>query len=1100
MISRVVRKPADANKTRQRPSLASISDRGMCCLATCCWLWFALTVPIVGAGEIDAAAPLLSRFCTDCHGVDSLEAHLNLEQLAAQPDFATQFGAWEKVIERLKDGAMPPADALQPTEDERQTLIASIGAGLEDYINQHAGDPGRVVMRRLTSAEYAYSIEDLAGLELIDPHDFMNDAVGGAGFTNAGEAQFIEDAALERYLEAAKKVAAHAVIGAGPLTFDIDPGMTGRELSAIRRIQEIYRSHGFRTAAGEGGEPFGLDLYPKAFYIAWRYQHRNSLGRPEAALADLARENGLEPRFAEYIDSVLSAPSHAFPTSEVVAQWRELPSPDGASDDAIRQACGQVYDRLHYWQHLLASASSDEEEAPVLADGNVELASERSFKATLDWPDDAQSATFEISVLPVAKSDAKPLVVWRNPRLRFRRDRKWTRYEPLRRVLSAKSADELQFGRHPAGAKIDDNDFALASIEKLVLEFAVPAGATSAQLIVNAKLDVEYGEECVVRCTISDGANPGETAASTGVYSALLADPGGEAYRWLKPGIEEFARKLPEISHREPAPSDRDPIPAPFDGTYNSAERNHFHAKLKYHRDDRFLVQYLLDDATRRRLDQAWADLLTSFDYYDEFYRVVARKYQLPADLRVSDFDAAWIASLPAESRAFVERLHDDYVAAERALAAAEPEHVAQALQFAARAWRRPLSHDEENRLRAFYARLRQEDEMQHEPALRLLLARILVAPAFLYRYESPPPSPAEAPLSDWELASRLSYFLWSSIPDDELRQAAASGRLHDPEALADQARRMLGDPKAQRFAAEFFGQWFGFYRFDKYRGIDGVRFPEFNDSLKQAMYDEAVSFFTYIVREDRPPGEMLFADYAFVNAQLARHYGLPANDLERPAKVDATGPYHRGGLLRLGAVLTITSAPLRTSPVKRGDWILRRVLGMPVPPPPADAGSIAADDVQADGLTLRQRLDAHRRHATCANCHARIDPLGFALENYDNIGRWRERYRDERPIDTSGVLSDGTEISGSSGLLGYLKEHEQQFHRTLSARLLGYALGRAELASDRPLLNEMAGELKQGGKFSDSVARVVSSKQFRYQRGAELANATVSSRPGEEP
>jgi hypothetical protein len=244
----------------------------------------------------------------------------------------------------------------------------------------------------------------------------------------------------------------------------------------------------------------------------------------------------------------------------------------------------------------------------------------------------------------------------------------------------------------------------------------------------------------------------------------------------------------------------------------------------------------------------------------------------------------------------------------------------------------------------------------------------------------------------------------------------------------------------------------------------------------------------------------MLFADYAFVNAQLARHYGLPANDSDRLLKTTATGQYHRGGLLRLGAVLTVTSAPLRTSPVKRGDWILRRVLGTPVPPPPADAGSIAADDVQADRLTLRQRLDAHRRNATCANCHARIDPLGFALENYDTIGRWRERYRDEQPIDTSGMLSDGTEISGSSGLLDYLKAHEQQFHRTLSARLLGYALGRAELASDRPLLNDMAGELKRDGTFSALAAKVVSSEQFRYRRGAEPESATVTPRDGEQP
>ena len=1065
-----------------------------------CILWPAIMAATAHAGDFKAAAPLIARFCADCHGADNPEAHLNLEQQRARPDFATQFRTWERVIERLKDGQMPPPESPQPSAQERADLIGAVAQGLNSYISEHAGDPGRVVMRRLTSAEYAYSIEDLTGLHLIDARDFVNDAVGGAGFTNAGEAQFIEDAALERYLEAAKKTAAHAVIGAGPLAFDSDPGMTGRELSAIRRIQEIYRRHGFRTGAGEGGEPFGLELYPQAFYVAWQFRHRELLGQPEVMLADLARKNGLEPRFAEYIHSVLSAPAHSFPTSEIAAPWNALPKPDAAAAESVRDACSKIYERLRNWQHMLASASSDEEEAAVLADGNIDLTSERSFKAVLDWPDDARTATFELSVLPVAKNEAKPLVVWRNARMRFRRDRKWTRYEPLRALLSAQSAANIQFGRHPAGVEIAKDDFVLGNADQLVMEFAVPPGATSAQLVVDAVLDTEHGDECVARCTISDGANPGETAASTGTYSALLADAGGETYQWLKPGIEEFARQLPEISHREPAPSDRDPIPVPFDGTYNSAERNHFHAKIKYHRDDQFLVRYLLDDATRGRLDQAWADLLTSCDYYDEFYGVVARKYQLPADHRVADFDATWIASLPAEPRAIVERLHNDCLAAHRALEAAAPQHVEQALEFAARAWRRPLKAAEQDRLRAFYSGLRQNNQIEHEPALRLLLARILVSPAYLYRYEAPPSSSDVAPLSDWELAGRLSYFLWSSIPDDELRQAAATGRLHDSEALVDQARRMLRDPKARRLAAEFFGQWFGFYRFDQYRGIDGARFPEFGDSLKQAMYDEAVSFFAYIVCEDRPVSEMLFADYVFADAQLARHYGLPATDAERLVKVDGTGQYQRGGLLRLGAVLTVTSAPLRTSPVKRGDWILRRVLGTPVPPPPADAGSIAADDVQADGQTLRQRLETHRRNATCANCHARIDPLGFALENYDAIGRWREQYRNEQPIDAAGVLNDGAEISGPAGLLDYLKEREPQFHQTLSARLLGYALGRAELASDRQLLNDMAGDLKRGGKFSDLVARLVSSKQFLYRRGSESTSEAVSPRAGEQP
>lgn len=1069
--------------------------------AVAAWLSAALLIGTTSrAGELDAAAPLLTHFCTHCHGAETPEAHINLQQLSARPAFATQFRTWEKVIARVKEGKMPPADSEQPSEMQRKELVDAIALGLEAYISEHAGQPGRIAMRRLTSAEYSYSIEDLTGRQLIDPQGFVSDAVGGEGFTNVGDVQFVQDATLERYLEAAKKVASHAVIGAGPLSFGADPGKTGRELSAIRRIQQIYRSHGFRTAAGEGGEPFGLELYPRAFYVAWRFYHRQALGQSDATLADLARQNELEPRFAEYIHAVLTAPESSFPTSEIVKQWRELPGPDKISEQAASKTCDRIYERLRSWQHLLASASSDEEEAPVLTAGAVELTSERSFKATLDWPDDAAVATLELSVLPVANSAARPLVLWRNARLRFRRERKWTDYEPLRRVLSTKSSAALQFGRHPAGAEIDGNDFVLGATESLLLEFPVPAGATSAQLIVDVLLDGKHGDECVVRCTVSDGVNPGETAASTGTYSALLADPDGANYRWLKPGIEEFASKLPEISHREPAPSDRDPIPAPVDGTYNSVERNHFHATIKYHRDDRFLVQHLLDDATRRRLDQAWADLVTSFDYHDEFFRVVAKKYGLPTDRRLAELDADWIATLPAEPRAFVERLHNGYVAAQHALEAAESQHVGQALAFAERAWRRPLSVTEQERLRAFYSSLRQNAELEHAPALRLLLARVLVAPAFLYRAESPPVSTAEAPLTDWELASRLSYFLWSSVPDDELRRAAADGRLHEPAALADQARRMLRDSKARRLAAEFFGQWLGFYRFDNHRGIDAGRFAEFTDSLKRSMHEEAVCFFAHIVQQDRPVGEMLFADYTFADGQLARHYGLPASEAQQAEKVEEVGQYHRGGLLRLGAVLTVTSAPLRTSPVKRGDWILRRVLGTPVPPPPADAGSIAADDVQSDGHTLRQRLEAHRREASCVNCHSRMDPLGFALEHYDPIGRWRTQYRDDQPIDASGVLNDGVEISGTEGLLDYLKGRQQQFHQVLSSRLLGYALGRAELASDRPLLKEMTDELATGGKFADLVAKIVSSRQFRFRSGGDPTSEPDASAAGVQP
>jgi hypothetical protein len=250
-------------------------------------------------------------------------------------------------------------------------------------------------------------------------------------------------------------------------------------------------------------------------------------------------------------------------------------------------------------------------------------------------------------------------------------------------------------------------------------------------------------------------------------------------------------------------------------------------------------------------------------------------------------------------------------------------------------------------------------------------------------------------------------------------------------------------------------------------------------------MYDEAVSFFEHIIREDRPVREILFADYTFVSAPLARHYGIDATEIpeDRHVLVADVAGQHRGGLTAMAAVLAVTSAPLRTSAVKRGDWVLRRVIGTPVPPPPADAGSIPADEALTDGLTVRQRLEAHRTDRACINCHARIDPLGFALEHYDPIGRWRDRYRDGQSIDASGVLSDGRKIDGLAGLREYLRQEEPKFQRNLCSKLLGYALGRAELASDRPLIEAMLSDLAEEGGFSDLVVHIVTSRQFRYRR-----------------
>ncbi len=336
-------------------------------------------------------------------------------------------------------------------------------------------------------------------------------------------------------------------------------------------------------------------------------------------------------------------------------------------------------------------------------------------------------------------------------------------------------------------------------------------------------------------------------------------------------------------------------------------------------------------------------------------------------------------------------------------------------------------------------------------------------------------------------------------MPDDELRRAAAAGELTNSDELRKQAKRMLADPKARRLATEFFGQWLGFYRFDQFKGVDTSRFPEFTQDVKSAMYEEAVSFFEYVVRNDRPVSDLLLANYTFLNAPLAKYYGISKEipSKEKLQLVEGAEAFHRGGLLRLGAILTATSAPLRTSPVRRGDWVLRRILGTAVPPPPPDAGSIPADDKLFGGLSVRERLQVHKRNATCATCHSRIDPLGFPLEHYDSTGRWREKYSDGKAIDDFGELSEQKRIDGINGLLDYLSQHQEEVQRTLAHKLTGYSLGRTLQLSDRPLIDRLAAMRGDAG-LSQLVGEIVASKQFRKSR-RRYADAPAT-RPATQP
>lgn len=1071
-------------------------------------IWLAVAAGALYAADASpaAGAPAFRQYCFSCHGKTAMGG-INLEQLTSHTSLGENFRQWEKVATALEEKRMPPAKMPQPSDAARGHAVQWIRAKLDDYIQKNAGDPGAVTVRRLTSGEYSYTIQDLTGLDLKFDREFASDSVGGEGFTNFGDVQFMQDANLERYLETAKRVANHAVLGSGPLQFYADPGKSGFELSAINRIQDIYRANGFRAAAGEGGKPYGLERYSKAFYAAWRYQHRQALREPNATLEQLAAREGLSSRFVQHLWSVVQQEAPTYPSSEVVKRWKDLPAPkDSSVDKVVRARCEEIQKFLIDWPRWLFAAGSlaaggaGDERALVISEATLPASATHKLRFNVRGRRQKTAKIFLTAVSVNLSSKDKPVVIWRNAAVRIRRGDRTnpaavpqagsqqrplpnTPQQPLQSVLDTQSIFKLNFGKLPDGSPIGEQDFASTGDAPLALDIILPDDAVGVELQVEAAMAPGQAGDAVARLTISGN----EEVRGRPIW-ALLANPESAGFKEWRSNVLAFASNLPQVSHGEPTPSDNDPIPAPFNNTYNQPERDYYHYKVKYYRTDKFLVEKVLDDATRLALDQAWSDLRASFEYHDALMRFVAQKYKVDLhEKTIATLNEADIAAMPEEPRKYIAPVLAEYKAMTEFQRSARPGHVEDCVRFAAKAWRRPLTETEKQNLRVFYNKARQGPELDHAKAVRALLTRILVAPAFLYRLEQPAKLAGARALSDWEMASRLSYFLWSSAPDDELRRAAAAGELSNPRQLQGQVKRMLADSKARRFSTEFFGQWLGFYRFDQYRGVDTTRFPEFTDDVKSAMYDEAVSFFEHVVRKDRPVREILSADYTFLNKALAKHYGIKKEiKSDQPQLVEGANEFQRGGLLRLGAVLTATSAPLRTSPVKRGDWVLRRVLGTPTPPPPADAGSIPADDKSFGGMSVFERLEAHKRNPTCASCHVRIDPLGFPLERYDAVGRWRDQYQDGKPIQDSSMTGE-TKIAGVDGLLDYLTKQEPQVLRTMSNKLIGYALGRTVLASDQPLVERM---MKAGGDatFSSLAAEIVTSRQFRYRREREPA------------
>jgi hypothetical protein len=541
-----------------------------------------------------------------------------------------------------------------------------------------------------------------------------------------------------------------------------------------------------------------------------------------------------------------------------------------------------------------------------------------------------------------------------------------------------------------------------------------------------------------------------------------------------------------------------------------------FHSMTGYFRDDAPLSELILDAQGQRELDTLWRefDFITSAPMRQHtsfiwFERTDSRFMRDP------DFDFARAEDKDATSEAKIKQLAEVYLAkarrngasdvaigaiedhfriisasirrVEEARRAAEPSHVAYLQDFAERAYRRPLSAFERDEIAAFYRSLREKDGLSHEDAVRDTVVGVLMSPHFCYRIDLPAVGTGVRPLSDHALASRLSYFLWSSMPDRELLERAAAADLSRPEVLVAQARRMLRDDRVRGLATEFGGNWLDFRRFEEHNSVDRERFKSFNDELRKAMFEEPIRFFIDVVREDRPVLDFLEAKHTFVNPALARHYGMPDPGVgpDDWVRADDARRYGRGGLPPMAVFLTKNAPGLRTSPVKRGYWVVRRLLGEAIPAPPAQVPELPADEAKLGDLTLRETLARHRADKSCAGCHERFDAIGLAFEGYGPVGELRTIDLGGRPVDTHATFPGGGEGTGVEGLFRYLREHRQaEFIENLCRKLLAYSLGRSLLPSDDATIEEMRGRLAADGhRFGGLVETIVASPQFRNKR-----------------
>jgi hypothetical protein len=1081
----------------------------------------------------ETVLPFVKTYCVECHNAKKTEGELDLTKYSSSAKVAVDYRKWEHVVTFVTKEEMPPPDAKQPTPAERAEVLGVLGKLMLHEARKTAGDPGVVLPRRLSNAEYNNAIRDLTGVDIRPADSFPIDPASGEGFSNTGEALVMSPNLFKKYYAAAQHVADHVLLTPTRMAFAPHPVVTFADQTKLteRAILKFYEQH-------------KVD-YGKSLTALWQYRHRPA-DRKATTIEEWATERQLSPKYLRALWDMLTNESATdrFLLGEVRRRFNALPLPadrrEPNADGRNHFSPAEIVSLANDIQRLSQQLCLPETEAIVGNAGNgpvqhidrrsktaanrdtfnpgtvtgnrrlhaeVTLATDKPAIITVrvsslgDVADDGYIMLKDLNFSTSAPAQYKPNDATKNL--------------SLKALLTEHAPEELKrlnWGTHPLGHTVDADYLVLKVPSSTTIE--VPAKALGEakhkHVYVEAALDRPNSKAGIASVEVFDGSRSrsretsDRTLTSSATYLPLINPEhpiakefaaSGEAFCKLFPNRFYFADETRGLSAG-------------------------FHLIEGFFRDDQPLCKLVLSEAENRELDRLWDELsfvtgmaekmLRGFVFFErsernfmkhpDFDSIKEEDPELTSDATLNRFEQIYLTRSGVKGSAeeiekhpvhtFFESFRQGLKRRAAQWQAAVPVYQQRLMQFAQAAYRRPLTPAEHQKLTQFFTEAAKPESLGIEQAVRQTVVRILVSPNFCYLADAVPPGDGVQPLPDLALASRLSFFLWSSIPDAELLTLAEAGQLNNEATLKAQTRRMLKDPKVSGFALEFFGQWLNYRDFRQAESVNRTVFPAFDDSLKQAMFEEPTRLITHVLQNDLPITELLRSDATFVSKRLAQHYGLPFQGAADEWQL-ATGLHQqgRGGLLGMAVFLTKNSQPQRTSPVKRGFWVVHKLLGEHIPPPPPDVAVLPAKETDTDGKTIRQLLAMHTEDMKCARCHVRFDPIGLAMEGFDSIGRSRTKDLAGRAIDNVVQLPSGEQARGVSEFSEYLAKHRgADFAKTLNRKLLGYALGRSLQLSDLVLLEKMEATLQETDyRVIPLFEAVVTSPAFRSQRSREF-------------